>query len=85
MFEQTKEQMTARMWIDEKDSRLSSQYACDIPAGWFFLTWEQAGELIAKMRRMELSVYPANLKRFRSIYRQIAASFGPEGFEEFLK
>ena len=84
MFEQTKEQMKTTMWIDDKDSRLSSQHACDIPAGWFSLDWFSAKDLVAKMRRCELSVYPANRKRFRSIYRQIAASFGPDG-DEFLQ
>ena len=85
MFEQNKEEMSANVWIDSFDAKLADQHACSLTAGNNRLTWEQASSLVAKMRKMEASVYPSNQKRFRAIYRQIASAFGPEGMNEFLR
>lgn len=85
MFEQTSEQMKATVWIDDKDSRLADQHGCDIPAGAVSLTFTEAAQFVAKMRKMEPSIPNSSIKRFRSIYRQVAAAFGPESLDEWTR
>lgn len=49
------------------------------------LTWDNAASIVAKMRRLEKSVSPYLLKRFRSYYMQIAFAFGPEFVQENIR
>lgn len=85
MFEQTPDQMKATVWIDDKDSRLADQHGCDIAPGSVTLTLAEAAAFVAQMRKMEPSVPNSCIKRFRSIYRQVASAFGPEFFEEWTR
>jgi hypothetical protein len=81
MFEQTLEEMTATVYIDDKGAEACAHNGVALTRGPLFLTYTDAAALVAQMQALFLSVPKYQRARFRATMHSIYNAFGPEFWE----
>jgi hypothetical protein len=81
MFEQTLEEMTATVWIDDKGAEVCRHNGVALVRGPLRLTYPDAVVVVDQMQALVPSVPKYQQARFRAVLGQICNAFGPEFWE----
>ena len=81
MFEQTLNDMTATVHVDEREARLADEHGVKVHSGTVRLTFAQASELVLALDRRIAGgfTYTRIEKRMRALRNSLLWAFGPEG------
>lgn len=79
MFEQSFEDMKARVFVESKDAGMAFQYGiATIDIGFNEISSLDAVELIKKFDRLQVNVPKRMQKKWRALRMSFALAFGPE-------
>lgn len=85
MFEQTLEEMTASVWLDQREAAMLDQLGvAKLAAGFHTLTYPEAVELVEKMQRLSSGVRKHLQPRYRACMGSVCNAFGPEFWERHV-
>lgn len=79
MFEQELEEMKALKFFEKKDAAILDQFGiAKVSPGFTELTYEQAADIVERMKRAAPGVPKYLVPKFRSCMNSIRFAFGPE-------
>lgn len=82
MFEQSFEEMKARVFVESKDAGMAFRYGiATINTGFNEISSLDAVELIRKFDRLQINVPKRLQKKWRTMRMSFALAFGPEMLE----
>ena len=82
MFEQTLEDMTATIFIEDREARiLDAAGVATFNKGSLRLNYQEAADLVERMKRLQSGVPKHEVKRYTACLNSIKNAFGPEFWE----